>query len=88
MGVAAEAFYFEVLVPGIEASPSAGDGWAGPLEGTSMRLFQASQGQAGQLPRTHPQRIDILRIGRRRASYARGQQVTRDDLPRFSPGIG
>lgn len=30
MGVAAEALHFQIQVPRIRASPSAGDGWGGP----------------------------------------------------------
>jgi hypothetical protein len=41
IGVAAEASDFEILVSGIEAPPSVGDGCAGPLK-ASMRLFHAS----------------------------------------------
>jgi hypothetical protein len=32
MRVAAKAFHFEIAVTGVSASPSAGDGGAGPLE--------------------------------------------------------
>lgn len=55
-------------------------GW--PLEGQHA-AYSRLRRQAGQLPRTYPQRIDNLRIGRRPASYAHGQQVTRDDLRRL-----
>ena len=60
MGIAAEAADFEIGVPPLIASPSAGDGCAGPLK-ASMRFVHASQASLSASRRASAPRSAAIR---------------------------
>jgi hypothetical protein len=59
MRIAAKAVDLKIEISGVQASPSDGDGWAGPLK-PSVRWFQASR-RAGPLPCALPRRARRMR---------------------------
>jgi hypothetical protein len=62
MRVAAEAFYFEIEIAGVEGVAQGGEGGAGPWK-ASMRSFQASHGKRSACFRVSGARSAAARTG-------------------------